>query len=123
MGRTRPRVRLCIFATWLTICSNAGYANASNCISTTGRMPFIAMPTASPTMPDSASGVSKQRSSPNSAVSPSVIRKTPPSGPTSSPNMTTAGSSVIASRSAWLSACAMDSLSWVTVVMRALPPG
>ena len=41
-------------------------------------------------MPASASGVSKQRSSPNSAVSPSVTRKTPPSGPTSSPNTSTA---------------------------------
>jgi hypothetical protein len=108
IGRvTRPRVRFRIFATCETICSNAGYPNASNCISTTGRIPFIASPTAIPTMPDSASGVSKHRSSPNSAVSPSVIRKTPPRAPTSSPNISTVSSAFIASRSAWFSAWAM----------------
>ena len=83
-----PRVRLRSFATCEAICSNAGYANASNCISTTGRSPDMAMPTAKPTMPASASGVSKQRLSPNRACSPSVIRKTPPSWPTSSPKTT-----------------------------------
>src|SRR5699024_9018939 len=73
-------------------------------------MPFIAMPTAIPTMPDSAIGVSKQRVSPNWVVSPSVIRKTPPSGPTSSPKPYTVSSSAMASRSARLRACAMDSV-------------
>src|SRR3954453_19074812 len=105
---TRPGVRLRILATCETTCSNAGYPNASNCISTTGRIPFIAIPTAIPTMPASANGVSKQRFSPNSAVSPSVIRKTPPSAPTSSPNITTVSSACIASRSAWLSAWAIE---------------
>src|SRR4051812_21660962 len=105
---TRPRVRLRILATCETTCSNAGYPNASNCISTTGRIPFIAIPTAIPTMPASANGVSKQRFSPNSAVSPSVIRNTPPSAPTSSPNITTVSSACIASRSAWLSAWAIE---------------
>jgi hypothetical protein len=40
-------------------------------------------------IPDSASGVSKQRSSPKVACSPSVTRNTPPSRPTSSPKIST----------------------------------
>src|SRR3954471_12386819 len=58
-------------------------------------------------MPASASGVSKQRSSPNFAVRPSVIRKTPPSAPTSSPKTRTRSSAFIASHRAAFSACAM----------------
>src|SRR5688572_23138032 len=65
------------------------------------------MPTAIPTMPDSASGVSKQRDSPNVAVSPSVTRNTPPSAPTSSPNTTTRSSSLRASARAELMAWAI----------------
>ena len=65
------------------------------------------MPTAVPRMPASASGVSVQRSSPNSLASPSVTRKTPPRVPTSSPRTCTVGSSAIASRSARVRACAM----------------
>src|SRR5512134_2368071 len=49
-------------------------------------------------MPDSASGVSMTRSSPKSFWRPSVIRKTPPSLPTSSPMTTTLGSFSIAAR-------------------------
>ncbi len=49
-------------------------------------------------MPDSASGESITRSSPKSFCSPSVIRKTPPSLPTSSPITRTLGSSSIARR-------------------------
>src|SRR5215212_4982832 len=56
------------------------------------------MPTAVPTMPDSASGLSMTRSSPKSFCRPSVIRKTPPSLPTSSPMIRTLGSSSIALR-------------------------
>ena len=55
------------------------------------------MPTAIPTMPDSANGVSKQRVLPKRAVNPSVMRNTPPSTPTSSPKMTTDSSAVKAS--------------------------
>ena len=84
-----PRVRLRIFARLLTICSKAGYPKASNCISITGRNPYIAMPIAAPIIPASEMGVSKQRSSPNRSVSPSVTRKTPPRVPTSTPNITT----------------------------------
>src|SRR5207237_9644864 len=49
-------------------------------------------------MPDSASGESMTRSSPKSFCSPSVMRKTPPSLPTSSPMTRTLGSSSIALR-------------------------
>src|SRR5699024_10305960 len=59
---------------------------------------------------DSAIGVSKQRVSPNWVVSPSVIRKTPLSGPRSSPKTYTVSSSAMASRSARLRACVMDSV-------------
>src|SRR6187399_3048876 len=62
------------------------------------------MPTAVPTMPDSARGESMTRSSPKSFCSPSVIRKTPPSLPTSSPMIRTFGSSSMALRSPMLSA-------------------
>ncbi|SQD94526.1 hypothetical protein FMEAI12_2620003 [Parafrankia sp. Ea1.12] len=56
----------------------------------------MARPMAVPTMADSASGVSMTRSSPNRACRPSVIRKTPPSLPTSSPMITTFGSAAMA---------------------------
>src|SRR4051794_29869057 len=95
---TLPADRQCICATWLTIWSNAGKTNPSNWISQTGRKPRMARPTAVPTIPDSASGVSMTRSSPKSFCSPSVTRKTPPSLPTSSPMMRTFGSSSSARR-------------------------
>ena len=47
------------------------------------------MPIAVPMMPASASGVSKQRSAPNSSCRPAVARNTPPNCPTSSPSTTT----------------------------------
>src|SRR6478736_8782038 len=56
------------------------------------------MPTAVPTMPDSASGLSMTRSSPKSFCRPSVMRKTPPSLPTSSPISRTLSSSSMALR-------------------------
>src|SRR5438552_1114541 len=64
----------------------------------------MASPIAVPTMPDSASGVSKTRFSPNSCWRPSVTRKTPPSRPTSSPKTRVRGSPARAWRSAALSA-------------------
>ncbi len=51
---------------------------SANCISQTGRNPTTAAPTAVPTMPDSASGVSMTRSAPNSSMKPSVTLKAPP---------------------------------------------
>src|SRR5690606_23585217 len=50
------------------------------------------MPIAVPTIPHSDSGVSKQRSGPNSSCRPAVARNTPPRLPTSSPNTHTRSS-------------------------------
>src|SRR5438874_1020509 len=65
--------------------SRQGYENASYCISQTGRSPARQRPTAAPSMPASASGVSTQRSGPKRSRRPAVARKTPPARPTSSP--------------------------------------
>ena len=75
-----------------TICSNAGALKSANCISAMGISPAIAAPIATPTMEDSASGVSMTRSGPNSSMKPSVTRNTPPRTPTSSPRMITRSS-------------------------------
>src|SRR6476620_11676492 len=75
------------------------------------------MPTAKPMMPDSASGVSKHRSSPKSRVRPSVTRKTPPRAPTSSPKTTTFSSAARASRSAVFKAWAMVSTGMGSVLL------
>src|SRR5512134_2408308 len=74
------------------------------------------MPTAVPTMPPSARGVSMTRSAPNSSCRPCVARNTPPNLPTSSPSTTTSGSRRISSRSASLTA-------WITfIVGTGIPP-
>ena len=88
----RPPERAWCLATCVTIWSNAGNTKPSNWISTTGRKPRIANPTAVPRIPLSASGESMTRSSPKSFCRPSVTRKTPPSLPMSSPMSTTFGS-------------------------------
>src|SRR6266540_6834760 len=75
-----------------TICSKAGALKSANCISAIGRRPAIAAPTATPTIDDSASGVSMMRSGPNSSMNPSVARNTPPRTPTSSPSTITRSS-------------------------------
>src|SRR5215468_56811 len=75
-----------------------------NWISPTGFSPCAAMPTQSPLMRSSASGVSRTRSDPKRFCKPAVARKTPPSTPTSSPSTTTAASSSIARASARLTA-------------------
>src|SRR5215218_5091843 len=69
-------------------------------------------------MPASASGVSTTRSSPKSFCSPSVIRKTPPSRPMSSPMSTTLASSSIARRRPRLSALPMVSVSVLMTRLR-----
>ena len=76
-----------------------------------GRAPAMAMPIAVPTMPDSFNGVSITRSSPNRSCKPSVIRKTPPEMPTSSPNRIVSGRASIASARAALIASAMVHLA------------
>src|SRR6266581_4252286 len=78
--------------------------NPMNWISPTGFKPCAAMPTQSPLIRSSASGVSNTRSGPKRCCSPTVARKTPPLTPTSSPNTTTLGSSSIARASAILTA-------------------
>src|ERR1700747_1339950 len=62
------------------------------------------MPTQSPLIRSSASGVSRTRSDPKRFCKPAVARKTPPLMPTSSPSTTTLGSSSIARPSARLTA-------------------
>src|SRR5262245_16748149 len=62
------------------------------------------MPTQSPPMSASDSGVSKTRSAPKRFCSPAVARKTPPFMPTSSPKTTTSRSSARARASAKLTA-------------------
>src|SRR5216683_6739996 len=83
-----------------------------NWISPTGFSPCAAMPTQSPLIRSSASGVSNTRSGPKRGCSPTVARKTPPLTPTSSPNTTTLGSSSIARASAMLTA----SISVISVI-------
>src|SRR5262249_3797281 len=73
-----------------------------NWISPTGLSPCAAMPTQSPPISASDSGVSKTRSAPKRFCSPAVARKTPPFMPTSSPKTTTSGSSARARASAKL---------------------
>ncbi len=70
----------------------------------------MASPIAVPMIADSASGVSMTRASPKSASSPSVIRKTPPSLPTSSPITTTFSSAAMAVRRPVLRALASVSV-------------
>src|SRR5262245_7460508 len=60
------------------------------------------MPTQSPPIKASDSGVSKTRSAPKRCCKPAVARKTPPLTPTSSPKTTTSGSSASARASAKL---------------------
>src|SRR5262252_8898212 len=79
-----------------------GYRNPRNWISPTGLSPCAAMPTQSPPIKASDSGVSKTRLAPKRFCKPAVARNTPPLTPTSSPKTTTSGSSVSARASAKL---------------------
>jgi hypothetical protein len=82
----------------LTIWSTAGMMKSWNWISAMGSSPLMAAPMATPTIADSASGVSMTRISPNSCCRPSVALNTPPLTPTSSPMMMTRSSRRISSR-------------------------
>src|SRR5271165_1499014 len=75
-----------------------------NWISPMGLSPCAAMPTHSPLISSSASGVSITRSGPNRCCRPTVARNTPPLTPTSSPSRTTLGSSSMARARARLTA-------------------
>src|SRR3954451_14967787 len=72
-------------------------------ISATGRSPVIAAPTAAPSTPASAIGVSMTRAG-KRAWSPRVAPYTPPASPTSTPSSATRSSRSISSASARLSA-------------------
>src|SRR5438270_338937 len=103
----------------LTSWSNAGWMKSANWISATGSRPCRAMPIATPTMPDSASGVSRTRSSPNSSRNPAVTRNTPPRAPTSSPRTSTRSSSCISShRVSWMVWTTFFSVISVQVLQR-----
>src|SRR5438105_4047226 len=112
-----PLLRYRMRAASLTSWSNAGWMKSANWISATGISPLSAAPMATPTMHDSASGVSSTRSSPNLACRPSVARKTPPFLPTSSPSTQTRSSRSISSSSA----SRMPSIRVLTAIS-ALPP-
>ena len=72
--------------------SHATPKKSLNISSATGRRPVIAAPMAAPMIACSLIGVSRTRSGPNCASSPSVVLNTPPAAPMSSPSMTTDGS-------------------------------
>ena len=97
---SRMPERQCVFAASVTIGSNAHEAKSANCSSTTGRSPIQAAPTAAPTNPSSAIGVSITRSPPNSSNRPLVTPNAPPKWPMSSPSRKTRSSARMASASA-----------------------
>src|SRR5437899_2337844 len=81
-------------------------------MSTTGRRPVIAAPTATPVKPASEIGVSTTRSVPNSSTSPDSTLNGVPAWATSSPKMQTRESRRISSASASRTACAKVSSRW-----------
>src|ERR1700747_1025079 len=95
-----------------------------NMISTPGRIPVIAAPTASPVNPASEIGVSTTRSLPNSSTSPESTLNGVPASATSSPKMHTLASrrisSARASRTAWAN---VSSRSGIDVLVHLLDTG
>ena len=90
-------------ATWFTNSSTAQSAKSEKRISTTGRVPTSAAPTAAPMIVASDMGVSAIRSGPNSSTRPRYWPKTPPR-PRSSPKAQTLASRRISSASASIAA-------------------
>src|SRR5713101_1886943 len=89
-----------------------------NMISTTGRRPVIAAPTATPVNPASEIGVSTTRLAPNSSTNPERTLKGVPASATSSPMMHTRESRRISSASASRTACAnVSSRSGIDVLL------
>src|SRR5208282_2583941 len=89
-----------------------------NMMSTTGRMPVIAAPTATPVKPASEIGVSTIRPAPNSSTSPERTLNGVPASATSSPKMHTRESRRISWASASLTACAkVSSRSGIDVLI------
>src|SRR2546426_1087568 len=87
-----------------------------NMMSTTGRMPVIAAPSARPGIPGSEIGESSTRSVPNSSTSPASTLNGVPASATSSPITKIDGSRRISSRKASLTAWASVSsrVPWAT---------
>ena len=108
----RMPLRQCVLAAQVTMASNGQLTKSANWSSTIGRSPIQAAPTAAPTKPSSAIGVSITRSGPNSSNSPLETPNGPPKWPTSSPIRNTRPSSRMAS----------DMASWIAsryvIVMR-----
>src|ERR1022692_78745 len=77
-----------------------------NMMSTTGRIPVMAAPTATPVKPASEIGVSTTRPAPNSSTNPERTLEGVPASATSSPKMQTWESRRISSASASRTACA-----------------
>src|SRR5260370_11419433 len=89
-----------------------------NMISTTGRSPVIAAPTATPVNPASEIGVSTTRCAPNSSTRPERTLNGVPASATSSPMMHTRESRRISSASASRTACAnVSSRSGIDVLL------
>src|SRR3954452_21468538 len=76
-----------------------------NMMSTTGRIPVIAAPSASPAMAGSEIGEAITRSGPNSSTRPDITLNGVPASATSSPMMYTVGSRRSSSASASFTAC------------------
>src|SRR5229473_6247497 len=101
---SRPCVRRRSREAWFTNWSMQGYRKPMNWISPTGLSPCAAMPTQTPLIKSSDSGISITRSGPKRCCRETVARNTPPFTPTSSPSTITFGSSSIARASARLTA-------------------
>ena len=86
----RPRVSQRTLAAWFTSWSMPTKRKSAHMISTIGRRPTMAAPSAAPSIALSEIGVSKTRS-PYSSASPRVTPKTPPGPATSSPNTIVSG--------------------------------
>src|SRR5215470_4175013 len=105
MGQlSRPCVRVRSREAWFTSWSMQGYMKRMNWISPTGLSTCAAMPTQTPLIKSSDSGMSMTRSGPKRRCRETVARNTPPFTPTSSPSTITFGSSCIARASARLTA-------------------
>src|SRR5579884_2199476 len=100
--------------------SRHGYENASYCSSQTGRRPAMQRPTAAPSMPASASGLSTHRPGPNRSRRPAVARKTPPARPTSSPSTSTVSSRASSTWSASFTASTRQSSRTVGLALAQL---
>src|SRR5713101_782868 len=95
-----------------------------NMISTTGRRPVIAAPTATPVNPASEMGVSTTRLAPNSSTKPERTLNGVPASATSSPMMQTRESRRISSASASRTACAnVSSRSGIDVLLHFVDAG